>query len=75
MLVLKIYDCKLKKNKYKWRANQNTTKILWNTSQFTSLNTKNILYICNNLHIFFHDVKNQTNTKVKFYYNINNNKK
>lgn len=66
MLVVKIYNCKLKKNKYKWRTNQNTTKTLWNI--LYPLNTKQVLHLSNNLNLYFSDIKNQPYTRVEIHY-------
>lgn len=72
MLVLKIYDCKLRKNYKKnakqWRCNQNTTKYIWfNTYPFKP-SYEETLNIVNNINKFFPTVKTQKNTKIEFYF-------
>lgn len=67
MLVFKIYDCKLRKNKYKWRFNQNTTEIYWNKYQRPSTIDEAII-IANNINKYFPHIKMQKNTRIEFYY-------
>ena len=65
MIIVKIYDCKLKKNNKKWRFNQNTTEVLYNFYN-SNLNPEQITNtIYNNLNNYFPHIKRQKNTKIE----------
>ena len=65
MIIVKIYDCKLKKNHKKWRFNQNTTEVLYNfySSNLDPEQITNTIY--NNLSYYFPHIKRQKNTKIE----------
>jgi len=76
MLVLKIYDCKLRKNTKKnakqWRVNQNTTITYWYNKYPYNISIKKAFDIANNLNYYYPHIKNQKNTRVEFYFTNNN---
>lgn len=62
-MTIRIVDCKLKKNKYKWRINQNTT-ILFFPERYGFFEwevTENWLY--NNIEKIYKNIKLQKNTR------------
>lgn len=72
MLVFKIYDCKLRKNRTKgakqWRFNQNTTETMWFNEYPYRPSYKQALYIVDNINKYFPHIKPQKNTRIEFYY-------
>lgn len=72
MLVFKIYDCKLRKNRKKgakqWRFNQNTTRVMWFNHYPYVPSYEEALHIVNNINYYFPSIKPQKNTRIEFYY-------
>jgi hypothetical protein len=72
MLVFKIYDCKLRKNRKKgakqWRFNQNTTRVMWFNHYPYVPSYEQALHIIDNINEYFPTIKPQKNTRIEFYY-------